>query len=172
MKEKEQTDKGNYKWKKRKEPKEGKIKRGMKDRQTESKEKKRNKGRRKIKKEMKKSYKEQKRRGNHTMSLPSPTLEEIRSGAISCTRSKYKHLGNIKMTVTFCYLKIQLKLTIRLSIMTRGGNRSICTTKKVRFVTGVHNRNDVMAIHHLPWHIKIMLWVERKNRRCEGRWKT
>jgi hypothetical protein len=34
---------------------------------------------------MKKRYKEQKKRGKENISLPSPTLEEICSGAISCT---------------------------------------------------------------------------------------
>jgi len=42
------------------------------------------------------------------------------------------------MTVTFCYLQIQLKLIIRLFIMTRDGNRSICTTK--RFVSWQESR--------------------------------
>jgi len=90
---------------------------------------------------MKKLYKEQTRRGKENMSLPSPTVEEIRSGAIFCTRPKYKHLGSIKMTVTLCYLKIQLKLTIRPSIVTRDGNRSICTTK--RFVSWQESRTGM-----------------------------
>jgi hypothetical protein len=89
-------------------------------------EKKGNKGRREIeKKEMKKNIRN--RKGEYISSISNSGRDTQRCYFL------HKHLVSIIMTVTFCYLKIQLKLTIRLSNMTRDGNRSICTMK--RFVS-------------------------------------